>query len=599
MNEQLIVDANEEGTQFQIACPFWANDLVRDMPNRKWVKSKRYWQAPVIRSNVVHVRGLAPMAGVVLTQRAEAALARHQAMSEGAGVRGAGFPTWYPFKRQPRAHQKRALDKGYGLKAYALFMDMQTGKTKTSIDLVSAHRMEGHIQAVLVLTKLSLRSNWANALTDDCPIPHSVHLPLTTKEKDFDRWLQMKHDFKVMIVGWESLSQGRMHELCRKFLSSHHPTAIIGDETNYIQEHKARVSQMSEEFARMAEYRYALTGTPAIEGPMKLYQQFQFLDPEIIGLGDYYAFRNRYATMGGYIPKEGPMKGKPVQIVGYQNVNELMDLIGPYSFQVMKTDEYDLPPKRYQVREIELTKEQRQVYNSIKKEAFIPMADGSEYALANTLEVGLRLHQVCGGYTVIGREEWSHDVHGNPKMKMTYDPVEIVPWDKNPKLIELMSILEDARHKQGIIWAVYRPEIEAIAKVLKHMGIKFGELHGGVPEKDRQPMVNAFAAGDLQFVVGNASTGGMGYTMMASELNVFYSNTFKARDRLQAEDRAWGDGQTKSGIWIDLIAAKSFDVTVYKAIKQKEDVHNYIRDRLKNVTKALCPVDKLLDGEST
>jgi len=372
-------------------------------------------------------------------------------------------------------------------------------------------------------------------------------------------------------------------------LLAHHPTAIIGDETNYIQGHKAARSKVAVELSKMAEYRYALTGTPATEGPMNLFRQFEYLDTNIIGSGDYYAFRNRYAVMGGFTPKDGPMKGKPVEVIGYQNMDELMELIAPHSFQVMKVDAYDLPPKRYQVREIELTKEQREAYNTIKKEKIITHGDDTR-VVQNSLELMLRLHQVVGGYTVKAREELRVNSNGEERVVVHYDPVELVPPDKNPKIIEVRSIVEEARGKQGLVWAVYLPEIRAIITELRAMGLRVGELHGGVPENDRQPMIDAFKRGEIDWIVGNASTGGMGYSMHTAEVAIFYNNTFKMRDRLQAEDRCWGDGQTRSPAIIDLVAEKTVDVTVSKALAVKEDLHNYIRGRIKDIT-------ALLDGE--
>lgn len=588
MNEDIIIDANL--TQFVITCPMWANDQVRNLPNRRWSKSKRAWIAPIIRANVDHVERMMTRGGVRVTEAAKNALGVYHAERLSAAA-STDFPSWYQFKRPPRKHQIAALNKGYGKNAFAFFMDMQTGKSKTAIDTIAAHRMEGHIQAVLILTKKTLRRNWVNALADDCPIPYSVHLPYTTKVKDFEKWLYTKHDFKIMIVGWESLSMGGMPAMCEKFLLCHHPTAIIGDETTYIMSHDAARSKVVEKFGRMTEYKYALTGTPAAEGPLNLFQQFEFLDTNIIGIGDYYAFRNRYAIMGGYTPSDGPMRGKPTQVVGYQNIDELMELIGPYSYQVMKTEAYDLPPKRYQVREIELTKEQRQMYASIKKDGILK--DGDEIkVIQNTLEMMLRLHQVAGGYTAKPREVRKFDKHGDANVKIVYDPVEILPPEKNPKIIELLSIIEQAKGKQGIVWAVYSPEIRAIVSEMKKLGFRVGELHGGIEEADRQPMVDAFKRGEYDWVVGNAATGGMGYSMHSAEIAIFYSNTHKIRDRLQAEDRFWGDGQTKSPIIIDLVAEKTVDKIIMKALAEKEDLHNYIRKRIKEV-------HNMLDGESS
>jgi len=584
------MNIGSDGKQFIIQCRVWENDRVRGLPNRRWSKAKRAWTAPLIRANVEYIERLIGQdPDIVVNENCRKLLDEYHEQRGEAQAKPSTFPAWYPFKREPRKHQIEALNKAYGKHAFAFFMDMQTGKSKTSIDMVSALRMEGKLQAVLILTKKTLRKNWINALNDDCPIPFLAHRPDTDKQLAFETFLHSRHDFKIMIVGWESLSSGGMPAMVERFLLAHHPTAIIGDETNYIMTHKAARSKAAEKFGRMSEFRFALTGTPAAEGPMNLYQQFEFLDPNIIGIGDYYAYRNRYAVMGGFTPSDGPMAGKPTQIVGYQNLDELMELIAPYTYQVMKTDAYDLPPKRYAVRDIEITKEQRAIYNKIKKEGIITHGDDVR-VIQNTLEMLLRLHQVAGGYTVKPREVHTFDAKGNPRIKMVYDPVEIVTPEKNPKIIELLSIVEEARHKQMLVWAVYNPEIQAIVGQLKRMGLRIGELHGGIPEEERQPMVDEFKRGGIDIVVGNASTGGMGYSMHTAEVNVFYNNTHKIRDRLQAEDRSWGDGQTKSGIWIDLTATRTVDVTIAKAIESKEDLHNYIRKRIKRM-------NALLDGD--
>jgi SNF2 family DNA or RNA helicase len=207
------------------------------------------------------------------------------------------------------------------------------------------------------------------------------------------------------------------------------------------------------------------------------------------------------------------------------------------------------------------------------------------------LEVALRLHQITGGYTVkAGARRRMTRTKGEIE-EVVYEPVEIVAPKDNPKMMELMDIVGGFKKKQGIIWAVYKPEIAAIVKMMRAAGLLVGELHGGIPEADRQPMVDAFQNGQLDWIVGNASTGGMGYTMMASEVNIFYNNTFKMIDRVQAEDRAYGDGQLKSGIWIDIVAEKTVDVAIIAALELKQDLATYVRER---ITRA----SKILEGEA-
>lgn len=587
---KILIDFDASSEKLMVSCPVWANEFVKAFPSRRWVKSKTAWAVPVIKRNVEYARQLAQMAGVTVTPAAVEVMNRHDKAVESMDT-GADFPAWYPFKTQPLHHQRKAINKAYPLKAFALFMDMQTGKSKTAIDLACAHRMEGHLDAVLILVKLSLRRNWLKELNKHAPIPFSFFLPDTDDQRRFDMWLQRPHDFKVMAAGWESLSAGRMAEMCKKFVHTQGKVLVIGDETTYIGGHNAERSKQACEIGQQAEFRYALTGTPIYDAPLNLYMQFEFLDPNIIGIGDYYAFRNRYAVMGGYVPKEGPMKGKPLKVIGYQNIEELVETVAPYTYQVRKNEAYpDLPPKRYEERYVQLTKQQRTIYDQIRKEESFTVRGRSEVVLKNVLEVMLRLHQVAGGYAVDPREiRRKNLVTGEDKVKVVYDPVELIPPKSNPKVQEVMSIIEEARQKQGLIWCVYRPEIEAVKWALRHMGIKFSQLHGGIDEAsgERQREVSKFNDGTNQWLVGNAATGGMGYTMMESEVNVFYNNTFKLIDRLQAEDRSYGHGQTKSGIWIDILAEKTVDITFMKALEQKVDVAEFVRGRLSEAIKLM------------
>jgi hypothetical protein len=588
-HNNMIIDHSVEHRAFTIRCPMWANDMLQDVPGRRWSKGQKAWMVPVVRQGVEAMRRLSTMGGVQITVAARKAIENYAIEREKQSTTADGFPSWYKHKLEPRKHQTAALNKAYPRRAFALFMDMQTGKTKTAIDLTAAHRMEGHLQAMFVLTKYTLRRNWIKQLGIHCPIPYDVMIPETGKRREFDRWMIRPHDFKIMIAGWESLSAGAMHEMCMEFVRAFR-CAVVGDETTYISNHKAIRSERSIDFGAEGAFVYALTGTPILEGPMNLYAQFEFMDPEIIGIGDYYAFRNRYAVMGGYRPKEGPMAGKPLQIVGYQNMDELTATVAPHCFQVMKTEAYDLPLKRYKTYTVELTKAQREVYQQVKREGLITHG-GQELVMKNVLEVALRLHQITGGYTVkAGARRRMTRTKGEIE-EVVYEPVEIVAPKDNPKMMELMDIVGGFKKKQGIIWAVYKPEIAAIVKMMRAAGLLVGELHGGIPEADRQPMVDAFQNGQLDWIVGNASTGGMGYTMMASEVNIFYNNTFKMIDRVQAEDRAYGDGQLKSGIWIDIVAEKTVDVAIIAALELKQDLATYVRER---ITRA----SKILEGEA-
>lgn len=571
---------------FLIACPIWANDVLEDIPAKRWSKAKGHWRVPILKQNVAAIERLAKVAGVEVNELAMAELKKFAKTTKRSGRT---FPTWYKFKTKPRNHQARVYDKAYGTHAFGLWWSMQTGKTKAVIDLCVAHHIEGRINGVIVFVKRTLRRNWIKQLEQHCPIPFMTHMPRTENKTGFQRFIDDPHKFKVLIVGWESLSAGGLADMCDKFVAVF-KCAAVGDETTYIMNMKAERTKRAVACAHACQFRYAMNGTPGI--PMDLYAQYEFLDPNIIGIGDFLAFRNRYAIMGGYYREIRPGMKVPTEIIGYKNMEELTRLVAPFSDVINKEDEYDLPPKRYEVRTVELTKEQRTVYDTIKREGVLAVKGKPELLIENILGVALRLHQVAGGFAVSAREEQRVRKDGTPWLKKIYDPVRLVAAKDNPKLIELASIVQECKGRQGLIWAAYAPEIDDIVKLMKDFGLRIGELHGRVDDRLRQPMVNKFEAGELDWIVGNVSTGGMGFTMMAAEVNIFYNNTEKWRDRVQGEDRSWGDGQTKSGVWIDIMAEKTVDVSIKAAIDQNLDLADYIKGHIGEIA-------KLLDGELT
>jgi superfamily II DNA or RNA helicase len=57
----------------------------------------------------------------------------------------------YKFKTKPYDHQQEAFDKSAERHAYALFMEMGTGKTKVAIDTLGALYEAGKVEAALIV----------------------------------------------------------------------------------------------------------------------------------------------------------------------------------------------------------------------------------------------------------------------------------------------------------------------------------------------------------------------------------------------------------------------------------------------------------------
>jgi SNF2 family DNA or RNA helicase len=68
--------------------------------------------------------------------------------------------------------------------------------------------------------------------------------------------------------------------------------------------------------------------------------------------------------------KTAHISGRAIQLVaGFKNLPELSDKLKPFSYRVLKEDCLDLPDKVYMKREIQLTAEQKKLYEQMRKEA--------------------------------------------------------------------------------------------------------------------------------------------------------------------------------------------------------------------------------------
>jgi len=568
------IDYDDKRGRFLITCPMHDNGRVRGLPNRRWDAKGRRWLAPAIRANIEAIMAGFPDGTCVLTVPASEKLRNYAGERKGR-VKPAAFPAWYGFKRQPRPKQMEALQKIHGLPAFALFMDMRTGKTKVLIDEACASRIEGTIDSMLLVCPLSLRRNWGRELEKDATIPYDVHFLDTKKPKEYARWLSTPHDFKILVVGVESLQAGSAYDLTHKFLATRAACLAAVDESTKIKTHNAERSKRVVSLRNSAKRRGILTGSVTTKSPLDIYMQFEFLDPDIIGIGDYYAFRNRYAILGGY-------EGK--QVIGYDHLDELAELIEPYTFQVRQHEVIDVEKIRV-VREVEMSDEQRRVYADLKKYSRIEIDDGRGLIVQNILEKMLRLQEVVGGHLSL-----EYDEEQLEQMRQLYGPSKKLPRTyrqaipgKNSKLVDLMEAAEEYEGST-IVWCAFKDEIFLVAKALRE---KYGhdqvvELHGDIEETDRDRNVNElFQSGRARFIVGNAATGGMGLTMDRAENLFFFSNTYNYTDREQAEER--GSAHGKSVLIVDFVSRGTVDEVIIAANEVKKDVSEFIRGKIDDI----------------
>jgi len=462
----------------------------------------------------------------------------------------------YRFKTKPYEHQLVALEKSWDKEEYAYFMEMGTGKSKVLIDNIAMLYDKGKINAAMIVAPKGVYRNW---LSSEIPTHMPSHIQYKsvlwtastskTKDKEYQSLFETDYNLHIFIMNVEALSTPKGLTFARKFLSCHNTLMAI-DESTTIKTPRAARTKNIISIANLSKYRRILTGSPVTKSPLDLYAQCKFLNEDLLGFSSYYSFQNRYACM-----VDKWFGGRKVSIIkSYQRLDELSNIIEPFSYRVLKEDCLDLPEKIYIKREVELTEEQLKLYQSMKLVAMAELKGGIAKA-PHVLTQLMRLHQITCGH-------------------LTTESGEIINIENN-RISELLNVLEEVEGKV-IIWATYIHDIKNIVEAVKkwHGNDSIVEYYGEIDSDQRQKAIEKFQdlGSRTRFFVGNPQTGGYGITLTAASTVIYYSNGYDLEKRLQSEDRAHRIGQKKSVTYIDLIAENTIDEKIVKALRKKINI---------------------------
>jgi non-specific serine/threonine protein kinase len=293
---------------------------------------------------------------------------------------------------------------------------------------------------------------------------------------------------------------------------------LVLDEAQQIKNSAARTTQSVR--AIPAERRIAMTGTPVENRLTELWSIMQFLNPGL--LGSERAFREHFAVA---IERDGDDEA----------AEHLRRVTTPFVLRRLKTDRSiisDLPDK-LEIKEFcTLTREQAGLYQAVVDDmlAKIDRSDGIERR-GLVLATMMKLKQVC-----------NHPAHfladGSP-----------LPG-RSGKLTRLVEILDEAL-AEGDRALVFTQFTEMGTLLERHLHQRLGRevlwLHGGVPKKRRDAMVERFqgAEGPPVFVL-SLKAGGTGLNLTAATHVVHFDRWWNPAVENQATDRAFRIGQRRN-----------------------------------------------------
>jgi len=438
---------------------------------------------------------------------------------------------------------------------FAYFMEMGTGKSKVLLDGIAMLYDKGKINAALIIAPKGVYKNWY-----DSEIPtHMVdHIQKKTvlwqaminqkQQKQLNSLFKPGFDLRILIMNVEAFSTKKGLDFANTFLMANSALVAV-DESTTIKNPRAKRTKNILSIAKGSKYRRILTGSPVTKSPLDLYTQCFFLDPFLLDHASYYNFRTRYAVM-----RTANFHGRSVNlVVGYHHLDELTEKLKPFSYRILKDDCLDLPPKTYMKRVIQLTPEQKTVYQQMKKLALAEL-NGKMVTTMNVITQLMRMQQITCGH-----------------FKADDDSIQDI---KNNRITELMDILEELEGK-AIIWAHYRHDIDIIVKSIedKYPGSVM-TYYGDTTTEDRQKAIKEIQNPEskVRFLVGTPQTGGYGITLTGASTMIYYSNGYDLEKRQQSEARIDRIGQKKPMTYIDILAEDTIDEKIVKALRKKVNI---------------------------
>lgn len=477
----------------------------------------------------------------------------------------------YPVKANLYKHQIRganmalrafgALDAKTPGGGFGELFEMGCGKTLTTIAVAGALYNLGKIDRVLVVAPTSVCSVWPHDLNQFATFPWEARVLLGDKKKRLKALNELENwpfkALRIAVINYESTHREGIFEA----LAAYKPDLIVCDESQRIKNPSAAQSKALHKLGDAAPFRMILSGTPVQNNAVDLYSQYRFLDPAVYG-ANFYAFKNRYCIMGGY--------GQH-QIVGYRNMDELVEKEHSVAYRVTKEECLDLPQQTFINRYVQFADAEQAIYEQLRKSSFLELETGENVTATTILTMYLRLMQLTGGFLTA-------DESTRPKQVNT------------AKLDALADIVDDYvvdAGKKLVIFARFRAEIAAIENLLRLRKIQYGSIYGDVLMEERGKIVEDFQTNpDTKVFVAQIQTAGLGITLHAASTAVFYSYDYNYANYAQALARIHRIGQRLPVTYIHLVVDGSIDEKILAALENKEDMAKTVVDSWREVLTA-------------
>lgn len=403
-------------------------------------------------------------------------------------------------------HQVEGVRQLCNRQSFLLADEMGLGKSLQALTVFIVDVIRGWANSAIIICPVTLKGNWADEIVKFTRLRFVVLEGTPAQRTRQIIEFSGITEPKIMIVNYEQVVAHQSELDALKF------DVAIFDEAHYLKNPKAKRTKAS--LALYSRRSFLLTGTPMLNHVNELWALLHRISPS--EYPKYWSFINRYCVFGGW---------KDKQIVGVKNEKELTERLQGVMVRRLKKDVLDLPDVQIIERRVDLTDEQRKLYDEVVNEMKLPRANVAEPDdIENALTKFLRLKQICGTTFPFTGEDVSS------KLDLAVeDDLEII---LNGERIVVFTQFRDI-------------QLCHVKRLAKH-DIPTWQLHGDVPPSERSTVVKQWGSSEPGVIVCMLQVAGVGLNMTQSRNGSFLDKLFVPGLNSQAVDRLHRIGADKT-----------------------------------------------------
>lgn len=335
------------------------------------------------------------------------------------------------------------------------------------------------------------------------------------------------------------------------------PDLVVVDESQIIKSASANLSTAMYQVGQLAEHRIILTGTVNPKDMMDCYGQWRFMAPWTFSdqHGEPYTqapLKMDKAEKAGIKPwpigrfiarygEKGGWKGKGIVGINAFREPELKDRIAERAHVVRKEDALDLPPVVDVDIHVSLDAKESRLYNQMRDDLAAMLDSGELLEAPNALAKIMKLRQITAGF-----------IKDSTLESPTYGETFAVGTSKQKAVADLVNTTLVSQ-KRLVVFAYFKSEVAAIAKMLAASGRTVEVITGATPNKERLAIRQRFAdttsyPGQMVLVAQQRTMSLSVNELVVAQHAVFASMSERRDDWVQARGRLDRNGQVGSKV---------------------------------------------------